>query len=161
MAKSKKTKGLAPPGSSLAKNRRATFNYEILERYEAGIVLMGSEVKSIRDGKLSLAESFAQFQGDELFLMGAHVAEFPQAHRRNHEMVRNRKLLLHRRQLDKLREQVQQAGLTVIPMEVYLKDGRIKVELGLGRGKKAHDKRASIKEREQKREVQRAMREHN
>lgn len=161
MAKSKKTKGLAPPGSSLAKNRRATFNYEILERYEAGIMLMGSEVKSIRDGKLSLAESYAQFQGDELFLMGAHVAEFPQAHRRNHEMVRNRKLLLHRRQLDKLREQVQQAGLTVIPMEVYLKDGRIKVELGLGRGKKAHDKRASIKEREQKREVQRAMREHH
>jgi len=161
VAKSKKTKGLAPPGSSLAKNRRATFNYEILERYEAGIMLMGSEVKSIRDGKLSLAESYAQFQGDELFLMGAHVAEFPQAHRRNHEMVRNRKLLLHRRQLDKLREQVQQAGLTVIPMEVYLKDGRIKVELGLGRGKKAHDKRASIKEREQKREVQRAMREHH
>lgn len=160
MGKSNKAKGLAPPGSTLANNRRATFNYEILERYEAGIVLHGSEVKSIRDGKISLAESYAQFQGHELFLMGAHVAEFPQAHRRNHEMVRARKLLLHRRQLDKLHEEVQQAGLTVIPLAVYLKDGRIKVELGLGRGKKVHDKRAAIKERDQQREARRAMREH-
>lgn len=159
MAKSNKTKGLAPRGSTLAQNRRATFNYEILERYEAGIVLVGSEVKSIRDGKISLTESYAQFHGDELFLMGAHVAEFPQAHQRNHETVRARKLLLHRRQLDKLHDEVQKAGLTVIPLSLYLKDGRIKVELGLGRGKKVHDKRASIKDRDERREAQRAMRE--
>ncbi|MCA9708543.1 MAG: SsrA-binding protein SmpB [Myxococcales bacterium] len=151
---------MAPPGSTLAQNRRATFNYEILERYEAGIVLVGSEVKSIRDGKLSLTESYAQFQGDELYLLGSHVAEFPQAHRRNHEPLRPRKLLLHRRQLDKLHDEVQKAGLTVIPLSLYLKDGRIKVELGLGRGKKVHDKRASIKDRDQTREARRAMREH-
>lgn len=158
--KSGKAKGLAPPGASLAQNRKATFDFEILERFEAGIVLHGSEVKSIRDGKVSLAESYAQFQGDELFLLGAHVAEFPQAHRRNHEVVRARKLLLHRRQLDRLREEVQQAGMALVVLQIYLKDGRIKVELGLGRGKKVHDKRASIKDREQQREVRRALREH-
>lgn len=161
MAKTKKQKSLAPPGSSLAQNRRATFDYEILDRFEAGLVLVGSEVKSIRDRKISLTESYAQFQGDELFLLGAHVGEFPQAHQRNHIPIRPRKLLMHRRQLDKLREQVQQAGLTLIPMQIYLKDGRIKLELGLGRGKKVHDKRAAIKEREQDREVRRAIREHN
>ena len=160
MAKGNKTKGTAPPGSSLAQNRRATFEFEILERLEAGLVLKGSEVKSMRDGKLSLAESYAQFERDELFLLGAHVAEFPQAHRRNHEPLRPRKLLLHRRQLDRLHEAVQQAGMTIVVLQIYLKDGRIKAELGLARGKKVHDKRASIKSREQQREVQRAMREH-
>ncbi len=151
---------MAPPGSSLAQNRRASFNYEILERFEAGIVLMGSEVKSIRDAKISLAESFAQFQDGELFLLGAHVGEYPMAHRRNHEPLRPRKLLLHRRQLDHLSEQVKQAGMTIVVMQLYLKDGRIKLEIALGRGKKVHDKRASIKDREQQREVQRALREH-
>lgn len=157
---SKTGKSLAPPGSSLAQNRRATFDYEIVERFEAGIVLLGSEVKSIRDSKVSLGESYAQFQGDELYLLGAHVAEFPQAHQRNHDPVRPRKLLLHRRQLDRLREEVQQAGMALVVLQIYLKDGRIKVELGLGRGKKVHDKRASIKDREQQREVRRALREH-
>lgn len=158
--KSGRPKSTAPPGSSLAQNRRATFEYEILERFEAGIVLHGSEVKSIRDGKMSLAESYAQFQGDELFLLGAHVAEFPQAHQRNHPPLRPRKLLMHRRQLDRLRADVQQAGMALVVLQVYLKDGRIKVELGLGRGKKIHDKRAAIKDREQQREVRRALREH-
>ncbi len=161
VAKSKKTKGLAPPGSSLAKNRRATFNYEIIDRFEAGLVLVGSEVKSIRDGKVSLTESYAQFRGDELFLMSVHVGEFPQAHRRNHEPLRPRKMLLHRRQLDKLHDAVKTSGMAIIPLQLYLKDGRIKAEIGLGRGKKVHDKRAAIKEREQKREVQRILRERN
>lgn len=160
MAKGNKTKGSALPGSQLAQNRRATFEFEILERLEAGLVLKGSEVKSMRDGKLSLAESWAQFEGEELFLLGAHVAEFPQAHRRNHEPLRPRKLLLHRRQLDRLHEAVQQAGMTIVVLQIYLKDGRIKAEIGLARGKKVHDKRASIKDREQQREVRRAMREH-
>lgn len=160
MAKGNKTKGSAPPGSQLAQNRRATFEFEIIERLEAGVVLQGSEVKSMRDGKISLAESYAQFEGEELFLLGAHVAEFPQAHRRNHEPLRPRKLLLHRRQLDRLHEAVQQAGMTIVILQIYLKDGRIKAEIGLARGKKVHDKRASIKDREQQREVQRAMREH-
>jgi SsrA-binding protein len=161
LAKGNKTKGTAPPGSSLAQNRRATFEFEILERFEAGLVLKGSEVKSMRDGKLSLAESYAQFERDELFLLGAHVAEFPQAHRRNHEPLRPRKLLLHRRQLDRLHEAVQQAGMTIVVLQIYLKDGRIKAELGLARGKKVHDKRASIKDREQQREMRRAVREHD
>jgi SsrA-binding protein len=160
VAKGNKTKGNAPPGASLAQNRRATFEFEILERIEAGLVLKGSEVKSMRDGKLSLAESWAQFEGEELFLLGAHVAEFPQAHRRNHEPLRPRKLLMHRRQLDRLHEAVQQAGMTLVVLQIYLKDGRIKAEVGLARGKKIHDKRASIKDREQQREVRRALREH-
>jgi len=161
VAKSNKAKGAAPPGSVLVKNRRATFEFEILERYEAGMVLVGSEVKSIRDGKASLTEAYAQFQGDELYLLGMHIAEFPQAHQRNHPPLRPRKLLLHRRQLDKLHDAVKTAGLTLVPLQLYLKDGRIKLELGLGRGKKAHDKRASIKEREQRREVSRVLREHS
>lgn len=160
MAKGNKTNGAGPAGSSLAQNRRATFEFEILERFEAGLVLKGSEVKSMRDGKLSLAESYAQFEGEELFLLGAHVAEFPQAHRRNHEPLRPRKLLLHRRQLDRLHEAVQQAGMTIVVLQIYLKDGRIKAEIGLARGKKVHDKRATIKSREQQREVRRALREH-
>jgi len=159
LGKSKKSVGLAPPGSSLSLNRRATFNYEILDRIEAGMVLMGSEVKAIRDHKLSLTEAYAQFDGDELYLLGAHVGEFPQAHRRNHEALRPRKLLLHRKQLDRLHEQVKRDGMTVVPIQVYLKDGRIKIEIGLGRGKKIHDKRATIKAREQEREVRRAIRE--
>lgn len=159
MAKAKKNAGLAPAGSLLTQNRRALFNYHVLERFEAGISLLGSEVKSIREGKVSLTESFAQFRGDELYLMGAHVAEYPMAHQRNHEPVRPRKLLMHRRELDRLAEAVQRQGYTLVPLSLYLKEGRIKVELGLCKGKQVHDKRASIKEREQKREMDRAMRE--
>lgn len=158
MAK-KKQKGLAPPGSILAQNRKATFNYEVLERFEAGVALLGSEVKSIRDGKISLAEAYAAFHQHELWLMNAHVSEYSMAHARNHEPMRRRKLLLHRRELDKLEQAVQREGLTLIPLAVYLKEGRVKVELGLCRGKQVHDKRASLKAREQKREVDRALRE--
>ncbi len=159
MATKGKPKGLAPKGATLTDNRRAAFNYEILERIEAGIVLTGSEVKSIRDSKISLAESYASFKKGELFLEGAHIAEYVQAHARNHEAIRPRKLLLHRKELDKLEAAVAQDGLTIVPLAIYLKDGRIKVELGLARGKKVHDKRATIKEREQTREMARAMRE--
>lgn len=159
LAKTKKQKSLAPPGSTLAQNRKATFDYEILDRHEAGMVLVGSEVKAIRDRKISLAEAYAQFQRGELFLLGAHIGEFPQAHRRNHAPMRARKLLMHRRELDKLAEAVSQDGLTLVPLAIYLKDGRIKLELGLGRGKKVHDKRAAIKERDQDREMRRAIRE--
>jgi len=157
-----KKKGKAPPGSTLlVKNRRATHNYEILDRFEAGLVLQGSEVKSIRDGKISLAESYAQFRAEggvnELWLLGAHVAEYPMAHMRNHDPVRARKLLLHRRELDRLLESVTQGGLTIVPLSMYLKEGRIKLEIGLARGKKAVDKRNAIKERDTKRELDRAM----
>lgn len=143
----------------LEDNRKARFDYEILEELEAGIMLHGSEVKSIRDRRVSLKEAFCQFKGSELFLLQAHVAEFLQAHARNHPPLRPRKLLLHRRELDRLHDAVQQQGLTIIPLAMYLKDRHIKVLIGLARGKKVHDKRASIKEREQKREMQRAIRE--
>lgn len=140
----------------LTKNRRATHEYEVLQRHEVGIALQGSEVKSIRAGRVSLTEAYAAFVQDELYLMAAHVSEYEEAHRRNHEPVRRRKLLMHRQELDKLAEAVHKQGLTLIPLSLYLKDGRVKVELALVRGKQTHDKRASIKEREQKREIARA-----
>jgi SsrA-binding protein len=150
-------RGAAPP---TIKNRRATFDFEILERFEAGIELLGSEVKSIRDAKMSLGEAFCQFRGPELWLVQAHIGEYPQAHMRNHDPLRARKLLLHRKELDRLAETVARDGLTVVPLQLYLKDGRFKLEIGLARGKKVHDKRAALKEREQTREIQRAIREH-
>ena len=146
-------------GHVFVQNRRATFEYEVLERYEAGIALMGSEVKSIRDGRVSLGEAYCQFQGPELFLYQAHVGEYTQAHDRNHLPLRPRKLLMHRRELDHLVEAVQQAGLTLIPLALIARSGRIKLEMALCRGKKTFDKRATIKEREQKREIDRAIRE--
>jgi SsrA-binding protein len=145
----------------LEDNRKARFDYEILEEFEAGIALTGSEVKSIRDGKISLKEAFCQFKRGELFLVQAHVAEFTQAHARNHPPLRARKLLLHRRELDRLSEAVTRGGLTIVPLAVYVKGRVIKVQIALGRGKKVHDKRASIKEREQKLEMQRAVRDGN
>ena len=160
MAGKNKKKHVPAGGTLLVKNRRATHDYEILDHLEAGLVLQGSEVKSIRDGKVSLAEAYAQFQGGELWLVSAHIAEYPMAHMRNHDPMRPRKLLLHRRELIKLAEAVAQGGLTVVPLTLYLKDGRIKLEIGLARGKKNVDKRQSIKERDQKREMARAIREH-
>jgi SsrA-binding protein len=143
----------------LEDNRKARFDFEILEELEAGLVLHGSEVKSIRDRRVSLKEAYCQFRDGELFLLQAHIAEFVQAHARNHPPLRPRKLLLHRRELDRLHEAVKQQGLTIIPLALYLKDRRIKLQIGLARGKKVHDKRAAIKEREQQREIQRAIRE--
>ncbi|MEZ4382516.1 MAG: SsrA-binding protein SmpB [Nannocystaceae bacterium] len=147
-------------GHVFAANRRALHNYAVIERFEAGIELYGSEVKSIRDNKASLAEAFCQFKGDQLFLFQAHVAEYTLAHARNHATIRPRKLLLHRRELDQLHDAVQLQGLTIIPLRLYAKGGLIKLEVALARGKKVHDKRASIKERDQKREMDRAKREH-
>jgi SsrA-binding protein len=143
----------------LVQNRRARFEYEIQERLEAGIALLGSEVKAIREGGISLAESFCQFIRGELWLMHAHVAEYELAHRRNHEPLRPRKLLLHRRELQRLEDAAKLDGVTIVPLSVYLKDRRIKVEIGVAKGKKVHDKRATIKEREQKRDMRRALRE--
>ena len=147
-------------GHAFVQHRRALFEYEVLERHEAGIALMGSEVKSIRDGKASLAEAFCQFNASgELFLHQAHIGEYPMAHARNHSPLRLRKLLMHRRELEHLAEAVAQSGLTLIPLDMHARAGKIKLALALCRGKKTYDKRASIKEREQKREIQRAVRE--
>lgn len=146
---------------TIALNRKALHDYEILERLEAGLVLTGSEIKSIRDGKISLQEAFARPERDELWLMGAHVAQYEAASYNGHEPRRPRKLLLHRAQIRELTRELEQKGLSLIPLRIYLKDGVAKVELGLGRGRKQYDKRQAIAKREADREMQRELRARN
>jgi SsrA-binding protein len=154
----KKKKKPARGDKTLEVNKRARHDYEIVQEFEAGLALVGSEVKAMRDGKVSLAEAYCQFKGDELFLYQAHVAEYVQAHARNHPPLRPRKLLLHRRELEQLQRGSSRDGMTIVPLELYVKGRVIKLLIGLARGKKLHDKRQSIKERDEKREMQRAMR---
>jgi SsrA-binding protein len=142
----------------VASNRRATHNYEILETYEAGLVLRGTEVKSLRDGKASLKESFARIEGREAWLLGCHISPYTHGNRENPDPLRRRKLLLHRSELNRLLGKTLERGLTLVPLRVYFKNGRAKVELGLARGKKLRDKRQALKEREAYREMERAVR---
>jgi SsrA-binding protein len=137
-------------------NRRAFHEYAIGERYEAGLSLIGSEVKSLRAGRAQLRDAYARFFRDELFLVGAHISPYAPSGQFGHAPTRDRKLLLHRRQLDKLASQIQEKGLTLVPLRIYWDKGRAKCELGVGRGKKLHDKRASIKEKDERREMERA-----
>jgi SsrA-binding protein len=143
---------------TVARNKKALHEYHILDTYEAGIVLAGPEVKSIRDGKVSLAESFARIEGNEAFLYGMHISPYDPASRWNVDATRTRKLLLNRREIRRLIGATQQEGFTLIPLELYLKDGYVKVALALGRGKKTYDKREDIKRRDADREIQRAVR---
>ena len=145
------------PGRTLVVNRRARYNYEISETIEAGISLVGTEVKSIRDGKANIQEAYADIRDGEVFLVGAHISPYDQGNRFNHEPLRDRKLLLHRQEIKRLTGKVMEKGLTLVPMKMYLKGRRIKLELGLGRGKKLHDKRETIKRREQEREMEREL----
>ena len=143
----------------VADNRKARFHYEILDTYEAGIALTGTEVKSLRQGKATIGEAYAGPAGEELFLLNAYIPEYLQANRFNHETRRPRRMLLHRRQIDKLIGATQREGFTVVPLKVYFNErGRAKVELGLGRGKKLHDKRETEKQRDWNRERARVMR---
>jgi SsrA-binding protein len=145
-------------GATVAGNRRAGYEYEILQRLDAGIVLLGSEIKSIREGKANLAEGYARFSDGELFLYNVHIAQYGPA-RDNHEPTRPRKLLLHRRELDRVaREMREQPRTTLVPLRLYLHNGLAKLELGLGRGKRSYDKREAIKSREANRTMQRAVR---
>jgi SsrA-binding protein len=137
-------------------NRRAFHEYAIGERYEAGLSLIGSEVKSLRAGRAQLQDAYARFFGDELFLVGAHIAPYAPSGQFGHAPTRDRKLLLHRRELDKLTAKIQEKGMTLVPLRLYWEKGRAKCELGLGRGKKLHDKRASIREKDERREMERA-----
>ena len=137
-------------------NRRAFHDYFIDERFEAGLVLTGSEVKSLRDHRAHLKDAYARFFGDELFLVGAHIAPYAPSGQFGHAPTRDRKLLLHRRELDKLTAKIKEKGFTLIPLRLYWEKGRAKCELGLGRGKKLHDKRASIREKDERREMERA-----
>ncbi len=144
----------------VAENRRARFNYEIHETFEAGIALQGTEVKSLRQGKANIAEAYAGPGGNELFLYNAYIPEYLEANRFNHETRRPRKLLLHRREINRLVGATQREGMTIVPLRLYFNpQGRAKVELGLARGKKLHDKRETEKKRDWERERARLMRE--
>lgn len=159
--KKKSNQGNADGYRVIARNRRATFDYEIEARFEAGLVLVGSEVKALRGGGGSLNEAYAKLRDGEAWLEGAHIPEYMPASYANHNPVRNRKLLLHRRELDKLETRVHDKGYTLIPLSLYFKEGRAKLELGLGKGKKEFDKREAIKKREATREAKRHLREAN
>jgi SsrA-binding protein len=141
----------------IADNRRARHDYHLLDRFEAGLVLTGTEVKSLRDGKATLQQAYAEVREGEAWLVGLHVAEYGQGNRENHEPDRARKLLLHRREIDKLYGQVREKGFTLVPTRLYFKDGRVKVELALARGKELHDKRRDIADREAKRQMDREL----
>lgn len=154
----KKGKKKVAPGD-VATNRQAAFRYELLDRFEAGAVLTGTEVKSLRDGAAQLKDAYATISAGEVWLHNMHIPPYPPAQLNNHPPERPRKLLLHRREIEKLQDQTKQKGLTVVPTRVYFKDNRAKVELALARGKDRFDKREAIKERDTKREMQRALRE--
>jgi len=144
-------------GKTLTLNRKAHHDYKIEESVEAGIVLTGTEIKSIRAGKVSLAHSFARPDKGELWLLNTHIAPYDAGNRYNHEPERPRKLLLHRDEIDNLISKVTEKGFALVPVRMYLKNGRAKVELGLGKGKKLYDKRQSITQRQAGREMERAL----
>ena len=142
----------------VATNRRARFEYEILDTFEAGIALLGPEVKSLREGRANLTDAYATIRRGEAFLIGVHISPYTQAGRENPEPRRERKLLLHRSEIDRLKSRVAERGFTVIPLQLYFSNGRAKVELGVARGKRQYDKREAIRRRETDREMQRTLR---
>lgn len=141
----------------VSENKKAWHDYEIIEKIEAGIVLMGSEVKSIRAGSVNLKDSYISFRGDEAFLQNAHISVYKSSSYNNHEPERLRKLLLNRQELNKLMSKIHERGYSCIPLKMYFKSGKIKVEIALGKGKKSHDKRESVKKRDVNRELQKTM----
>ena len=144
----------------VAENRKARFNYEIVDTYEAGLVLTGTEVKSLRDGKANIAESYASDEGGEIWLINSYLPEYLQANRFNHETRRRRKLLLSKREVHRLRNAVNREGMTLVPLKIYFNDrGRAKLLLGVARGKKLHDKRETEKQRDWAREKGRLLKE--
>jgi len=142
----------------IARNRRARHEYEVLDTFEAGIVLLGPEVKSLRAGRANLGDAYGTVRGGEAYLEKLHISPYEPATRENAEPQRERKLLLHRHQIEKIRSRVTERGLTIIPLSLYFKDGRAKVELALVRGKRMYDRREDIKQRDARRESDRAMR---
>jgi SsrA-binding protein len=151
-----KKKRKAAPGD-VATNRQAAFRYHLLEKFECGIVLEGSEVKSLREGAVQLKDAYAEVRDGEVWLRNMHISPYKPAARENHDPDRSRKLLLHRREIERLIGKTAERGLTLVPTRVYFRGPRAKVELALARGKEMHDKRRSIKERETRREIDRAL----
>ena len=147
------------PDRAVAQNRKARHDYFILDTFECGIVLTGTEIKSVRAGNLNLKDSYASLEGNELWLVGMHISPYEKGTYYNHEPERSRKLLLHRHEIIRLRSKIREKGLTLVPLSVYIKDGRrAKVELALARGRTAHDKRDAIADRDARRDMARAVR---
>ena len=145
------------PVKIIARNKKARHDYFILSTYEAGIVLKGTEVKSIRETRLNLKESYARVEEGELWLMKMHISPYEKGNIYNHDPLRPRKLLMHRREIERLRRSIEEKSLTIVPLSVYLKQGRVKVELGLAKGKRLYDKREDKAARDAKREMDRAL----
>lgn len=146
--------GKKPQARIIAKNKKAYFNYDLLEKFEAGISLLGSEVKSIREGRISLKESYAEVKGEEVFLLHCHISPYEAANRFNHDPRRDRKLLLHRREIRRLSGKIKERGLTLVPTKVLINDkGKVKVEIALAKGKRTYQKKEVIKQRDREREM--------
>ena len=141
----------------VANNRRASHEYFIEDRFEAGISLLGTEIKSVRAGQVQLREAYVDVRGGEVYLLNAHISPYNPASRQNHDPIRPRKLLLHKKQIAKLSDQAQLKGYTIVPLRMYLSRGRAKLEIALARGKKTYDKRQAIAERDSRRDIQRAL----
>ena len=151
-------KGSAQPSDkTVCVNRQARHNYFVEETYEAGLVLLGSEVKSLREGKANLKDSYARIQRGEAFLVNTHISPYPGANQFNHDPTRTRKLLLHQREIERLTGKTKERGLTLVPLRLYFKNGKAKVELGLARGKKLYDKRETLRKKVAAREVERSL----
>ena len=147
--------------ADVARNKQASYRYHLLDSWEAGLVLTGTEVKSLRDGRAHLRNAYADVREGEFWLIGAHISEYEQGNAANHDPDRDRKLLLHAREIASLIGKVRERGLTLVPTRIYFRDGKAKIEIALARGKDQFDKREAIKERESKRDMQRALREAN
>ncbi len=165
MAKKSKTRrnaaqanGTNPNDRIVARNRRARHQYEILRSYEAGLSLTGSEIKSVRMGRVSIQEAYCRPRDGQMYLLGAHIARYEPSGQANHEPTRDRRLLLHRREIRQLEEAFAQRGLTLIPLQLYLNRGLAKLEIGVGRGRRTHEKRDRIAERDAQRQIERALR---
>ena len=146
-----------PRDKVIASNRKALFNYEIFEKAEAGVVLVGSEVQSIREGGLNFRDSFVEYRGGEMWLVGCRIGPYSHGNIQNHAEGRDRKLLLHKKEIGKLGGKATERGYTIVPLKAYFRNGRVKIEIGLARGKKAHDKRESIKRKDIDRETRQAV----
>jgi SsrA-binding protein len=142
----------------VAQNRRAAHDYFLEDRFEAGLALLGSEIKSVRAGKVQLREAYVKAEGRRVLLLNAHISPYDPAARQNHDPLRPRQLLLHKKEIGKLQEKVQQKGYTIVPVKMYLSKGRAKLEIALAKGKKQYDKRQTIAERDSQREIERALR---
>ncbi|GMA46771.1 SsrA-binding protein SmpB [Tetragenococcus muriaticus] len=147
-------------GRQIAQNRKARHDYTILETIEAGVSLKGTEIKAIRNGRINLKDGFVRFRNGEAYLFNVHISPYDQGNLFNHDPLRSRKLLMHKKQISKLHEQSQNKGMTVIPLKVYLKNGYAKVLVGLAKGKREYDKRETLKRKDQERQIQRALKDY-